>query len=125
MGLVYYSNAKIEPHCPSQYKDGAWDVNVAGAEILGKIHHEFGLPCSNLHYVDMPDIFRVPYKTDAKTAKEMSQKLSQRSDDEIRKLLIGATHLWGDSVEGFVEWVRDWQLFLAKCEGYDTDPDED
>ena len=121
MSLQYRPNKKMKPHCPSQY-DGIFDANVSGCNLLGALHRKFGLPVFDDPFCTW--ICRVSYSMDRETAEAASKKLSQVTDDEILAFFHSEPWIkgaWAGSDMDFVGWVRDWQLFLERSEGYNAD----
>ena len=125
MSLTYHPTKKIKPHCNSQYDDGGFDANVSAAGLHGLVHQTFGLPTDDRTGID-EGWFRAAYVLDAVATKAAAEKLAKVSDEEIIALLNSKpwirSHYWAGDETDFVEWVRDWQLFMSKCGGYDTDP---
>lgn len=124
MSLSYRPVSKIKPHCPSQYDDGSWDVNVAGAEMLGGLHLQLELPTSRSPDVcpDYPP--RVPYEMDKATAEATAKKLSETSDEDVKATFERFKDCWVDrpgAIDEYLEWARNWQKFLEVCGGYEAD----
>jgi len=117
MGLVYQPISEMKPHCESQYSDGGWDVNVAGATLLGGLYEQLGLPLDPGNVLGVP---RIPYEMNETAAKEIATKLAAVSDDKIEATLNSMQTLWGDTSKEYVQWVRDWQTFLEHCGGYEA-----
>lgn len=120
MGLTFYPKKRIKPHCPSQFDDGSWDVNVCGADLLGQVHHDLGLPLGTSQRLSNGPPFWIPFSMEAKLALETSKKIAQATDAQIVKVLDEewVREYWDGTPEEFVGWVRDWGKFLKKCGGY-------
>jgi len=98
-----------------------WYFNacLAGTVLLGLVHKLAGatLSCGT-------EALRAPFVAPGKQCRSNAARIAAVTDAQIAALLDDeeARALFGGSRGEFVAWIRDWQAFLATCDGYDTDP---
>lgn len=128
MGLDYFAK-----------KGGCFSVNTAGADVLGLLYKNLGLPLYDLDLQGSIEgrvsrikgfaIARAGYVLEADQAVAVADAIQAKSDDEISaaiQLIFDEGHDLidpGDPRADTVAWFRLWERFLRGCGGYSTDPE--
>lgn len=97
-------------------------ANSCSADLLAHIHQAVGAglsPGTRLTFDIRP---RVPYHATASECRAWAQLLADASAETLLPILATPTgqECWDEGPEAFVTWVREWQDFLFRCEGYDA-----
>lgn len=113
MGRAYHANNK-------SLED--FDVNFAGADLLGLLHKECGKGFIEFKYSDY-----IRYNTKYEMTKEEAEETAEaillfipvlRKRKELKLLDNDITDLWGGTKEDFIKWCKAWAKWLKKSNGY-------
>jgi hypothetical protein len=112
MGLTYYPKSKDVSE---------FDVNVAGADLLGQVHKIVGASLCDARFDQ--EIPRVHYVNDRETCLKDASILRDAIENKREALAALATpeNYWDGTSDEFIEWIDSWQEFNEHCGGYDTD----
>jgi hypothetical protein len=103
---------------PNNEKVETFDVNVAGTNLLSVLVRRLKLPRAN--YTKLRDQYDPPYNATAEVAQTMGRMLQKTLDYDLIEIFQeeGLRRLFDGTEQEFVDWVREWEQFLLKCEGY-------
>lgn len=117
MGRTYKANRK---------KMRSFDINFAGANLLGYLHQAAGAGL----YVPEKDSMLEHYREFPSTVFSMTKEEAIQCADALKKVDTNAVldkmeetscHLWNGTREEFHSWVREWIEWLEKSDGYEVE----
>ncbi len=113
MGTVLHGNSGNEIY-----------LNSCARDLVGLIHEATGARCNKKFQERFPTLPpSMPYSGTAEEAKVDAQKIAALPDEQIRKLYKEKeiARECSRDAERLLEFAREWQEFLEKCEGYKTE----
>jgi hypothetical protein len=114
----YYGKNK---KAKGNFSENYFDVNVAGARMLGIISFEAGFYSESI-FKEMGGEKCTPFEATKERCKEAAAKLKALTPEVRKKLADDCKGLYDAALtfEDFCGFIDEWALFLETCNGYEA-----